>query len=112
MVVSGTATLETALLGVPMVIVYKAHFLTYILTRLFIKLKYIGLVNVIAGRKIVPEFLQYEANPGKISDYILRLLNDKALGAEMKTDFAKLRQSLGKPGASKRAASRIVDFLR
>ncbi|PIQ89168.1 MAG: lipid-A-disaccharide synthase, partial [Candidatus Omnitrophica bacterium CG11_big_fil_rev_8_21_14_0_20_42_13] len=65
MVASGTATLETALLEVPMAIIYKANFLTYILTKNLIKLPYIGLVNIVAGRRLIPEFLQYEAMPDK-----------------------------------------------
>lgn len=111
MVASGTATLETALLGVPMAIIYKSSFLTYILTKSLIKLPYIGLVNVVAGEKIVPEFLQYDAVPEKISEYITRIIGDEALASSAKERFLKLKRSLGKPGASGRAAGEILDFL-
>jgi lipid-A-disaccharide synthase len=111
MVTSGTATLETALLGTPMVIIYKANFLTYILTRMLIKLPYIGIVNIISNKKIVPEFLQYEASPKGIADYMVKLLTDKELALSMKRDFFKVRDSLGEPGASKRAAIEVVNFM-
>lgn len=112
MVASGTATLETALLGVPMVIIYKTGLLTYLLTRTLIRLPYIGLVNVVAGKKIVPEFLQYEARPEKISQYILKLLKDKNLAGSIKEKLLRVKESLGESGASRRAASEVVSFLQ
>jgi lipid-A-disaccharide synthase len=112
MVASGTATLETALLGVPMAIIYKTNFLTYILTKHLIKLPFIGLVNIVAGKKVVDEFLQYEARPEKIADYIERILYDENLAAEIKKDFLKIKDILGEPGASKRAAEEIIKFMK
>jgi len=111
-VTSGTATLETAVLNVPMAIVYKTNFLTYILTKNVIKLPFIGLVNIVAGEKIVPEFLQYQARPDSIAEYIVSLLKDKGLLSSMKERFVKVKNSLGEPGASRRAASEIVKFLQ
>ncbi len=111
MVTSGTATLETALLNVPMAIIYKTNFLTYILTKNVIKLPYIGLVNVVSGRHLVPEFLQYDAKPDKIAGYIERLLTEAKLVNYLKQEFIKLKDNLGTPGATKRAAKEIVDFL-
>ncbi|MFC1807371.1 lipid-A-disaccharide synthase [Candidatus Omnitrophota bacterium] len=111
MVASGTATLETAIIGVPMAIIYKVNIITYILTRSVIKLPYIGLVNVVAGEKIVPEFLQYQANPEKISDYIVNLLEDKALIENTKKRFLKIKESLGHSEASAKAAQEVVNFL-
>lgn len=111
MVASGTATLETALLGVPMAIIYKVNLLTYLITKNVIKLPYIGLVNVVGGEKIVPEFLQREAGPEKISQYLIGLLKDKNLTDSIKERFTKIRASLGEPGASKRAAREVVNFL-
>jgi len=110
MVASGTATLETALLNVPMAIIYKANFLTYILTKNVIKLPYIGLVNVISGRHLVPEFLQYDASPKKIADYMDRLLTDEKLVNNLKQEFIELRISLGESGAVKRAAKEIMNL--
>ncbi|MFH1867589.1 MAG: lipid-A-disaccharide synthase [Candidatus Omnitrophota bacterium] len=110
-VTSGTATLETALLGVPMAIIYKSNFLTYILTKNLIKLPYIGLVNVVAGKRIASEFLQYEARPHRIAEYILRLISDKKMNSSMKEEFIKIKNSLGEPGAGKRAANEVITFL-
>jgi lipid-A-disaccharide synthase len=112
MVASGTATLETALLDVPMAIIYKSNFLTYILTKKLIKLPYIGLVNIVAGKHIVPEFLQYDARPERIADYLERSLSDKKLVGSLRNEFAKIKDALGSPGASKRAAEEIIDFLK
>ena len=110
-VASGTATLETALLGIPMAIVYKTNFLTYLFTKNLIKLPYIGLVNVVYGEKIVPEFLQQNATSKNISDYILELLSDDKLSSTMKDKFSEIKDSLGEVGASERAAREVVDFL-
>jgi lipid-A-disaccharide synthase len=112
MVASGTATLETALLGVPMAIIYKVNLLTYLMTRAVIKLPYIGLVNVVAGKKIVPEFLQYEARPDKIADYILKLLTDREAADSAREEFTKIRGLLEESGASERAAEEVVNFLK
>ena len=112
MVASGTATLETALLGVPMAIIYKANFLTYLLTRSLIKLPYIGLVNVVAGKKIVPEFLQYGARPEKIAKYMVGLLEDDKKGSSIKEEFLKIKDSLGEQEGSKQAAKEVVAFLQ
>ncbi|MDD5347502.1 MAG: lipid-A-disaccharide synthase [Candidatus Omnitrophica bacterium] len=112
LVCSGTATLETALMHVPMAIVYKVSFLTWCLARLAIRIPYIGLVNVVKGRQIVPEFIQFDADPEKICDYFLSLLQDKAARARMRSDLESVGPALGEPGATDRAASIIVDFLR
>jgi len=110
-VASGSATLETALLGVPMAIVYKANFLTCLFTKSVIKLPYIGLVNVVAGEKVVSEFLQDNATPKDISSYIVRLLEDKSLSDVIKEKFIQIRKDLGEPGASRNAAREVVEFL-
>ena len=112
MVASGTATLETALLGVPMAIIYRTNFLTYILTKNLIKLPFIGLVNIVAGKSLVTEFLQYNAKPENIADYMEGLLTDKGLSDYLKDEFLKIKNALGQPGASKRAAEEIIDFIK
>jgi lipid-A-disaccharide synthase len=112
MVASGTATLETALLGVPMSIIYRTNFLTYILTKNLIKLPFIGIVNIIAGKNLVTEFLQNNARPEKIADYMEKLITDKALSEGIKQEFGKIKKSLGEPGASMRAAKEVVDFIK
>jgi lipid-A-disaccharide synthase len=112
MVASGTATLETALLGIPMAVIYKTNFLTYILTKNLIKLPYIGLVNIVAGKHLAAEFLQYNARPEKIAAYINRLLSDKGLTVYLKDEFNRIKSILGRPGASKRAAEEIISFIK
>ncbi len=85
-VTSGTATLETALLGVPLAIAYKLSGLTYFIGKLLIRhIKFIGLCNLIADKEIAPEFIQQEAKPELLADYISKIINDK--------DFAKLKKS-------------------
>jgi lipid-A-disaccharide synthase len=108
MVASGTATLETALLKKPMVIIYKTSWLTYTLAKLVIKIPYIGLVNVVAGKKIVEELIQNEANPSRIANAIQAALHDQ----QIKDELAAVRISLGTSGASLRAAHVILDKIR
>ena len=112
LVASGTATLECALLERPMVIVYKTSWPTYFLSRLLIRIPHIGLVNVVAGRKVVPELIQSKANPARIAEEGLALRNDAGLREKMKGDFAEIRRSLGSPGAGRRAAEEILKELQ
>jgi lipid-A-disaccharide synthase len=111
LVASGTATLETALMGVPMVILYKISFFTWAYLRNAIKIPYIGLVNVIRNKKVVAEFIQYGAKPGKIADYILSVVSDAGAGERIKKDLRDTVGLLGEKGASERAARQVVDFL-
>lgn len=110
-VASGTATLETAILNKPMVIVYKVSFLTWLLAKLFIKIPYIGLVNVVAGQKIVPELIQFEATPRNIAQKALEFLDDKKALEKIHAELYALKNTLGIPGASQRAAEEIIKFL-
>lgn len=110
-VASGTATLETAILNKPMVIIYKVSFLTWLLAKLFIKIPHIGLVNVVAGEKIVPELIQFDATPKKISETSLRLLRDKKALEKIHAELYALKNTLGIPGACARAAEEIAKFL-
>ena len=111
LVASGTATLETAVLNRPMIIIYKVSFLTWVLAKLFIKIPYIGLVNVVAGQKIVPELIQFDATPRKISKLALELLNDTKRREKICAELYALKNSLGIPGASLRAAEEVTKFL-
>ena len=101
---SGTVTLELGILKVPMVVSYRVSPISYFLGRRFIKVDYVSLVNLIAGREVVSELLQENAMPGNICDELLRLLVDKEACALMKKELAEVVSSLGKPGASRRAA--------
>lgn len=110
-VASGTATLETALLLKPMVVVYKTSFLTWALAKCLIKIPYIGLVNVVAGKKIVPECIQFGATPDRLARHAIRLLSDKTKMAKTHNDLQRIKDSLGSPGASTRAAQIILSCL-
>ena len=112
LVASGTATLETALLGKPMVIVYRTSFLTYLLARNLIRIPYIGLVNVVARRVIVPERLQFQATPQKIAEIAAEYLRDPDLMASTQKELGKVRASLGEPGAARRCAQEILNVLQ
>ncbi|KPK96599.1 MAG: hypothetical protein AMJ95_13300 [Omnitrophica WOR_2 bacterium SM23_72] len=111
LVASGTATLETALMERPLVVIYKMHLLNYFLYRGQVKLPYIGMVNIVAGKQIVPEFIQFNATPEKIAKETLNLLNNPARLQQMKDELALVESSLGEKGASLRAARLILDFL-
>jgi lipid-A-disaccharide synthase len=103
-VASGTATLETALLGKPMVIVYKVSPLSYYIGKKIVSVEHIGLANLIAGRTIVPELIQDEANPERIAAEVIGILNDRDRMDQMKTALTRIREALGQPGAAERAA--------
>jgi lipid-A-disaccharide synthase len=111
-VVSGTATLEAALCEVPMVVVYRASWPTYLAARMVIRLPNIALVNVVAGRALVPEFIQHRARPAVIAKAIIELLRDDQRRERMKAQLREVRTRLGPPGAVDRAASTVLEFLK
>ena len=102
-VASGTATLEAGLLGIPMIIAYRVSLLSALVGRLVINVQNIGLVNIIAGRTIVPELIQMEAKGERIAAEALAILTSERY-VEMKKEFLTLRAKLGSPGAAARAA--------
>ena len=106
-VASGTATLETALLNKPMVIVYKTSWLTYAIAKAVVKIPYIGLVNVVAGKKIVPELIQNDCTPANIASSIESVLRDQNLIEELR----KVKTALGEGGASRRAAEIVLKAI-
>ncbi len=112
LVASGTATLECALLERPMVILYKTSWPTYLLSRGLIRIPHIGLVNIVAGRKVAPELIQRQANPARIAREALAIYNDAQRREKMKEDFVRIRESLGAPGAGRRAAEEILKELK
>jgi lipid-A-disaccharide synthase len=111
LVASGTATLETALLGVPMVIVYKISLLSYVIGRLFVHVKNIGLVNIIAGKTIVPELIQGDACGKRIAEEALSILKNGERKQEMIKELEAIRAKLGEPGAAIRAAQIASDMI-
>jgi lipid-A-disaccharide synthase len=108
LIASGTATLQAAVVETPMVLLYKTTPLTYRLARWLIRVKWIGLVNLVAGRSIVPELIQDEATPDRLSQEVRRLLTDSKAYNEMKSGLRQVKQSLGEPGASRRAAQVVL----
>jgi lipid-A-disaccharide synthase len=112
MAASGTVSLELAILNVPMVISYRVSPLTYFLGRRLIKVQYASLVNLVAGREVVPELLQDEAVPEKIADATLRLIENQAERARMLAGLAEVRERLGGPGASERSARLALGLAR
>lgn len=112
LVASGTATLETAITGRPFVVVYKMGLLNYLLYRPQVKLPFIGMVNIVAGRKIIPEFIQFQAKAERIAEEILESLNNPAKIEQIKNDLAQVKASLGESGAGLRAAHLILDYLK
>lgn len=111
LVASGTATLETALLKVPMVIVYKISLLSYVIGRLIVNVQNIGLVNIIAGRTIVPELVQHDANGPRIAREALSILRDEERKQKIIKELLTIRAMLGEPGAAIRAAQLALDML-
>jgi lipid-A-disaccharide synthase len=111
LVASGTATLEAAYFGLPFVLVYKVSWPTYFAARLVIKTNHLGMPNVLAGREIVPEFLQHEARPKPIAASVLKLMNDSVARLEMISEFETIIAKLGEAGASRSAARAILAEL-
>jgi lipid-A-disaccharide synthase len=111
LVASGTATLETALLGVPMIIVYKISLLSYFIGRLFVHVKNIGLVNIIAGKTIVPELIQGDASGKRIAGEALAILTNEERKQEMIKELMAIRARLGESGAAIRAAQIACDMI-
>lgn len=108
-IASGTSTLEGAVFGVPMVVVYKMASLSWVVSKKLVRVPFAGMVNLIAGREIVPECLQDEATPTNIANKILPFFNDVSVLETAKMELQKVRESLGGRGASKRAAKLILE---
>ena len=111
MVASGTATLETALLGTPMVIAYRISPFTAAVGRRVIRVKHIGLVNLIAGRTLAPELIQDDATAARLAAEVKAILADRRRSDAMRRELAGIRQKLGEPGAARRAAAIAVGLM-
>jgi len=110
-VASGTATLEAAALGLPYCLVYKISWPTWAMGKLLVKLDYIGLVNILAGEEVVEEFIQGDAEPGRIELSISRLMNDSDSRDALRQKLLATAAKLGDCGAHQRAASEVVALL-
>ncbi|HZV13497.1 MAG TPA: lipid-A-disaccharide synthase [Candidatus Kapabacteria bacterium] len=107
---SGTSTLELAIAGTPMVVSYKTSSLSYLIGRSLAQVDMIALPNIVAGKKIVPEFIQNEANSSNLFAATADLLRNEAKREQMRRDLADVRSKLGTPGASRRVAEEILKF--
>jgi lipid-A-disaccharide synthase len=112
LVTSGTATLETALFGVPQVVCYRTSALTYQVSKALIKVPYISLVNLIMGREVVQEFIQSKFTARNLLDELKRLLTDQDYIARQKAGYAELRAKLGQHNAARQTAALMVKYLR
>jgi lipid-A-disaccharide synthase len=108
LVKSGTSTLEAALMLRPMVVVYKLSWLSYLVGRLLVRIAHFALVNILAGRGLVPELLQREASPERMAAEIERLLGDRAAREAQLEGLRAVRASLGEPGAARRVAEEVA----
>ena len=109
---SGTVTLEGAILGKPMIIIYKVSLPSSWVARALVRLDHIGLVNLVAEKEIAPELLQRDVNPQRISDEALRILRDPILSRKMVESMGEVRQKLGEPGAAQRAAHITLSLMK
>jgi lipid-A-disaccharide synthase len=109
-VASGTATLETALFNVPQILVYKGHPVSIGIARAVIKIKFIGLVNLIMDSPIVKELIQRDCSPQNITAELNNIINNKSYRQKMLADYDKLDKKMGKPGASAKTAELIIKY--
>ncbi|HXY53704.1 MAG TPA: lipid-A-disaccharide synthase [Nitrospirota bacterium] len=110
-VTSGTATLETGLMGVPMAIVYRISKVSYFIGRLIIDVDHVGLVNIVAGKRLVPELIQKDATPQNMAIAISKMLRDPIYYKKITDGLAAVRVQLGDAGASARAAAVVLSLL-
>ena len=108
---SGTVTLEAAISGTPMVIIYKVSPVSYFLGKHLIRVKHIGLVNLIAGKEIVPELIQEAASPAGIANTVSKMLSDPSALKTLGLGLLSIRNKLGRPGASDRVANIAFGML-
>jgi lipid-A-disaccharide synthase len=110
-VASGTATLEAALLRKPMIVVYRLSWLTYALARLLVRVNHIGMVNIVAGERVVPELIQGDVTEDKICTETQRILTDPNLCRQMVKRLEEVRKRLGSPGAPRRVAEMALSLI-
>jgi lipid-A-disaccharide synthase len=111
-VASGSATLEAAYFGMPFVLIYKVAWPTYVAARLVVNVDFLGMPNLLAGKEVVPEFIQHEAKPDAIVKAVRLLMEDSPARDRMISDFDATTSKLGGAGASERAAQAILEELK
>jgi lipid-A-disaccharide synthase len=113
LVKSGTTTLQAALAGVPFVTVYRTHPLTFFLAKRLVKVPHIALANLVAGERVVPEVLQADATPARLSELLLPLLDPRSSHrADILGGLKRVRHALGTPGAAGRVGELAAEILR
>jgi len=108
---SGTATVEAALMDTPMIVVYRLAPVTAAIARWLVRTPMFAMVNLIAGKRVVPELVQKDFTPEKVANEVIRLLDSKEVRSEMRRGLAGVREKLGPPGAIERAADIIAGML-
>jgi lipid-A-disaccharide synthase len=111
LIASGSATLECAILGTPFLVLYRTSLWTYLVAKSLVKIPHIALANVVAGKQIVPEFIQKKAVPRKIADEMYDILNDQKRYKIMQSELEKVKGKLGEQGASRKAAQIVMGML-
>ena len=109
---SGTATLETALMGLPTLLIYRVNTLTYLLSKILVHIDNIGLPNIIEGRRVMPELWQNDVTPEKIASVIVPLLTEEAAHEEARRAMLAVRDKMGEPGAVMRTGQIILEFIK
>jgi lipid-A-disaccharide synthase len=112
LVTSGTVTLELAIMGIPMVIVYRMSFASYWAARMVVHVPYVGLVNLVAEAYVVPELIQDAVTPERLAQEILKILKEPEVRREMKRELAKVKGRLGERGASERTAQIALEMMK
>jgi lipid-A-disaccharide synthase len=110
-IASGTATLEAAVYGLPYCLVYKMAWTTYFLGKLLVKIKFIGIVNILAGEKVVEEFIQADASPERVSAWVTDMMGDAKKRAALVHRLGAISAELGEPGTHRRAAVRVSSWF-
>jgi len=108
---SGTVTLEAAILGTPLVVVYKVNALTYWLGKRLVKVNHLSLANIIAGETVAPELIQHEVTPERIARESLKIFSDDRRKEWIKRRLREVRKVLGTPGASRKAADIAIELM-
>lgn len=111
-VASGTATLEAAIMGVPMIITYRISPFSFQIAKWVVKIQYVGLVNLVAGEEVAQELLQKEVNPETMAAKAMEIIGDKSKVSLIKEKLADVKKSLGSPGASTRTARIALEMMK
>ena len=110
-VTSGTATLETAILQTPLIVIYRVSLLTYLVGKYIFGIRTIGLPNIVSGREIVPEMTQWNFTPSRLAAKVLEIFDNPEIYQKIKTDLKQMKESLGTPGSYNNTAKFISHEL-